>query len=95
MSCGASMLKQPVDGGKGGGEDAGVQCSWLARLQGYGDPASRVSRVLNGYLYLAILELLDMAEKDAQEGSSKEEAKRGILNHMCMDFEWDAGDLHG
>jgi len=50
-------------------------------------PARDISRIAHGDLYLATREIFKSAKECLLEGSSEEEAKGGIFNDVCVDFE--------
>ena len=50
--------------------------------------------IANRDLNLSTGEVLEAAEKFVSEGTSEEQAKWGALDHMCMQLEWDAANLH-
>jgi len=50
-------------------------------------PAGDVSGIAHGNFYLSAQEIFESAEEGLLEGTSEEEAKRGVLGDVCMDFE--------
>ena len=69
------------------GDDFDCWCASGARACWDIHPAGDVSGVAHGNFYLSAQEIFESAEEGLLEGTSEEEAKRGVLGDVCMDFE--------